>query len=70
MSGSRAEGGAGDAEQGSGCRTGWMVAQVTEVGSLEEEQGWGAASRTFASFELAEMGIHELSLRGYRRQAE
>lgn len=54
------------AVQVSGCRTGWKVAQVTEVGSLEDEQVWGEVSWKLVSLELAEVEIHELSAWGDR----
>lgn len=38
------------------------MAQVTEVGPLEDEQVWGEVRRKSVSFELAEMEIHELSI--------
>lgn len=47
-----------------------MVAQVTEVGSPEEEQVWGEASWKLVSLELAEAEIQELSAWGDSQRTE
>lgn len=46
------------------------MAQVTEVGSLEEEQVWGEVRWKSVSFELAEMEIHERSIHAGLRSVD